>query len=184
MNSIANKIIETRKIKGLSQEELAEQSKISLRTLQRIENNENNPRGKTLSLICNTLELNLEEMLATNQNQSPNIATKFINFFFFTVANLLLVALLGFMTIDSQANFNSRFAMVLLSILIPLFIINFTPNMSSNERLLKFGFGYLLYFIATLIIAGFVTGFLSGLFLCILINLSMLYFGSQLINKK
>ncbi|WP_165747974.1 helix-turn-helix domain-containing protein [Cellulophaga sp. Z1A5H] len=184
MNSIANKIIETRKIKGLSQEELAEQSKISLRTLQRIENNENNPRGKTLSLICNTLDLNLEGLLSTNQSQPFKITTKFFDFFFLAVANLILVALLGFMTIDSQANFNSRFAMVLLSILIPLFIVNFTPNMSSTERLLKFGFGSLLYFIATLSIAGFVTGFLSGLFLCMLINLSMLYFGSQLIHKK
>jgi transcriptional regulator with XRE-family HTH domain len=36
MNLIANKISETRKTKGLTQEELAELSKVNLRTIQRI----------------------------------------------------------------------------------------------------------------------------------------------------
>lgn len=44
MNWIAKKISETRKIKGLTQEELAEKAKINLRTIQRIENSESEPR--------------------------------------------------------------------------------------------------------------------------------------------
>ena len=52
MNKIGEKIKEARKKKGLSQEDLAESAKVNLRTIQRIENNENEPRGKTLNLIC------------------------------------------------------------------------------------------------------------------------------------
>lgn len=63
MNDIGNKIKEVRKRKGLSQEKLAEAAKVNLRTIQRIENNENEPRGKTLHLICEVLDLNTEDLL-------------------------------------------------------------------------------------------------------------------------
>ena len=63
MNDIGNKIREIRKKKGYSQEELAENSKVNLRTIQRIEKNENEPHGKTLHLICKVLEVNVEEIL-------------------------------------------------------------------------------------------------------------------------
>ena len=62
MNIVAKKISETRKAKGLTQEELAEKSKVNLRTIQRIENNESEPRGKTLNLICDALQLDTSEL--------------------------------------------------------------------------------------------------------------------------
>jgi uncharacterized Tic20 family protein len=63
MNDLGNKIRELRKKKGLSQEELAELAGINLRTIQRIENNESEPRGNTLHLICKALDVNAEELL-------------------------------------------------------------------------------------------------------------------------
>jgi transcriptional regulator with XRE-family HTH domain len=63
MNGIGKKIREVRKKKGLSQEELAESAKVNLRTIQRIENNESEPRGKTLNLICEVLNINAEDIL-------------------------------------------------------------------------------------------------------------------------
>lgn len=63
MSEIGKKIREVRMKKGLSQEELAETAKINLRTIQRIENNANEPRRKTLHLICEVLELNENELL-------------------------------------------------------------------------------------------------------------------------
>ncbi|MFS4483297.1 DUF4870 domain-containing protein [Hyunsoonleella sp. 2307UL5-6] len=63
MNEIGKKIRDVRKKKGLSQEELAESAKINLRTIQRIENYESEPRGKTLNLICQVLDLNTEDIL-------------------------------------------------------------------------------------------------------------------------
>ena len=75
MNSISEKIIETRKLKGYSQEELASLAKVNLRTVQRIENNENEPRGKTLSLIAKALGLNIEELNHSKKTEK-NILSK------------------------------------------------------------------------------------------------------------
>ncbi|WP_223549735.1 helix-turn-helix domain-containing protein [Aestuariivivens sp. NBU2969] len=63
MNNIGEKIKNVRKQKGLSQEDLAETATVNLRTIQRIENNESEPRGKTLHLICEALDLNAEDIL-------------------------------------------------------------------------------------------------------------------------
>lgn len=63
MKEVGEKIKELRKKKGLSQEALAESAKVNLRTIQRIENNNSDPRGKTLHLICNVLEINTEDLL-------------------------------------------------------------------------------------------------------------------------
>jgi len=72
MKNIGQKIKDIRKQKGLSQEELAELSKINLRTIQRIENMENEPRGKTLHLICSVLEVNVEDILDYGKQDDTN----------------------------------------------------------------------------------------------------------------
>ncbi|WP_081817388.1 helix-turn-helix domain-containing protein [Leeuwenhoekiella sp. MAR_2009_132] len=61
MRKIGEKIKKVRLKKGLSQENLAESSKVNLRTIQRIENNETNPRNKTLRLIFDVLEIEMIE---------------------------------------------------------------------------------------------------------------------------
>src|SRR5690606_29186605 len=58
--------------KGLTQEELSESAKVNLRTIQRIENNESEPRGKTLNLICQVLELNAEDILDYGKHTDTN----------------------------------------------------------------------------------------------------------------
>ena len=60
METIGSKISKIRKQKGMSQEELSELAKINLRTIQRIEKDENEPRGNTLKLICEALKLQLK----------------------------------------------------------------------------------------------------------------------------
>ena len=70
MNEIGKRIRDIRKKKGLSQEELAESAKVNLRTIQRIENNESEPRGKTLNLICDVLQINTEDIL--DYGKQPN----------------------------------------------------------------------------------------------------------------
>ncbi|MBF8964741.1 helix-turn-helix domain-containing protein [Pontibacter sp. FD36] len=62
MKQLGQKILDIRKRKGLSQEELSEQAGISLRTLQRIEKNESEPRGYTLQSICQALDVDVEEV--------------------------------------------------------------------------------------------------------------------------
>ncbi|WP_215226707.1 helix-turn-helix domain-containing protein [Echinicola shivajiensis] len=63
------KIIELRQNKGLTQEELINQCNISVRTLQRIESGEVEPRGHTLRLISKALDFDL---FSLSQNTSYN----------------------------------------------------------------------------------------------------------------
>ena len=77
MNEIGKKIKEIRKKKGLSQEELAESAKVNLRTIQRIENNESEPRGKTLNLICEVLDINAEDILDYGKQTDKSYLTIF-----------------------------------------------------------------------------------------------------------
>ena len=81
MESIASKIKQARIRKGMSQEELAELSGISLRTVQRIESEQNEPRGKTLQLICDTLQINIEELLDYGKKEDR----QFLMFFHLSV---------------------------------------------------------------------------------------------------
>jgi transcriptional regulator with XRE-family HTH domain len=61
MTEIGKRIKEIRNKRGLSQEDLAELSKVNLRTIQRIESNETTPREKTLRLIYDALEVEIIE---------------------------------------------------------------------------------------------------------------------------
>lgn len=62
MKQLGQKIAEIRKRKGQSQEALSEQAGISLRTLQRIEKGESEPRGHTLKSVCQALHVDVEEI--------------------------------------------------------------------------------------------------------------------------
>lgn len=98
MNMIGNKIREIRKRKGLSQEELAESSKVNLRTIQRIENNENEPRGKTLHSICGVLDINAEDILdygkETDRTYLIYLHLSVIAFLVIPVGNIILPLIL------------------------------------------------------------------------------------------
>ena len=186
-NSIGNKILEIRKSKGLTQEELAELAKLNLRTIQRIENNENEPRGNTLHLICDALEINIEYFKnSTEQNRKRSIGSLIINGVFLVLLNLLLMSVIGFLTLDSNANLNSQTGAFLLSFFIPFFIVLLTQKMNAFERLLKFGTGYLAYIILLLIIQGFRegfgTGFETGFFLCNIVSMGVLYYGTVILK--
>ena len=63
MENIGQKIVELRKSKGYTQEELAEKAKVNLRTIQRIENEENKPSGNTLKFICEALDTLPEKII-------------------------------------------------------------------------------------------------------------------------
>ena len=69
METIRSKISKIRKQKGMSQEELSELAKINLRTIQRIEKDENEPRGNTLKSICEALQINIEEITSYGKEE-------------------------------------------------------------------------------------------------------------------
>lgn len=185
--TLGRKISEVRKLKGYTQEELAESSKINLRTIQRIENGKNEPRGKTLNLICDVLEIDINEFKKTKTaSNNRNIIDIIINLVFYILLNLILMFMIGYLTLDSDANFNSRIGAFMLSFFVPIFIVFLTPLMSKKERILKFGLGYFSYIIMLLFIQGFKQGFEIGirtvLFISLIIAIGVLYYGNAFIK--
>lgn len=73
MENIGQKIIELRKSKGLTQEGLAEKAKVNLRTIQRIEKEENKPSGNTLKLICEALDTLPEKIVNYGKKEDIKI---------------------------------------------------------------------------------------------------------------
>lgn len=60
---LSRKIKELRTRLGFTQESLAEETKLSLRTIQRIENSESEPRGDTLKRIARILKVTPDELM-------------------------------------------------------------------------------------------------------------------------
>jgi len=89
METIGIKISKIRKQKGLTQEELSDLSKINLRTLQRIEKDETEPRGNTLKNLCHILEINIEDILDYGKSED----LKFIKYFHLSVLTFIIIPL-------------------------------------------------------------------------------------------
>jgi len=62
-NHLAIRLKELRNQRGMSQEVLAEESGLSLRTIQRIENGSTNPTGDSLKRLSNALSVNPDELI-------------------------------------------------------------------------------------------------------------------------
>lgn len=96
MKISGSKIKEARKLKGLTQEDLAALSKMNLRTIQRIENNENMPRGKSLQLICEVLNIPQEELFEAQSNSRKTaLVQTFVNALFLIVLNFVVISVFG-----------------------------------------------------------------------------------------
>lgn len=70
MENIGVKIKELRVLKGLTQEELAKQTGLSVRTIQRIESGEVDPRTYTLTALAEALEVDLEILTSSKIKKS------------------------------------------------------------------------------------------------------------------
>ena len=60
--TIAQNLLRHRKQKGLTQEQLSESSGVTVRTIQRIENAKVEPHLQTLSLLAQSLEIEVQEL--------------------------------------------------------------------------------------------------------------------------
>lgn len=185
MKIIGKKIKDARKIKGLSQEELAEISKMNLRTIQRIENSVSKPRGKSLNLICNALDINIEELIEQEKTNTKKIlALRVINGGFLIILNFVLIVIFGFLLIDSEANINSKFGAILLSFFVPAFIVFKTLRMNRTERMLKFGLGLFIYTVVISIKISFPSLIMTGLLPGLVVVLGTLFYGNELFRIK
>jgi len=113
------------------------------------------------------------------QAQKKSVAVIIVNGFFLILLNIVLMMIIGYLTLDSEANINSRIGAYLLSFFIPIFIVLKTKNMGGLERMLKFGFGFIFYIGMALIMVPFPATLLTGLIPCLVIALATLYYGKE-----
>jgi transcriptional regulator with XRE-family HTH domain len=69
--SLHHKIIDARKNKGLTQEELAARAHVTVRTIQRIESGDTIPRDFTLKALATALHIPFEELAAKEDVARP-----------------------------------------------------------------------------------------------------------------
>jgi uncharacterized Tic20 family protein len=62
-----------RKARGLTQEGLSELAGVNLRTIQRIEGGDTEPRVTTLRALCNAMNLNIEEVIETGLQENRSV---------------------------------------------------------------------------------------------------------------
>lgn len=90
-DNLGTRIKELRKLKGMSQELLAEESGLSLRTIQRIEKGDTNPTGESLKRLSNALNVNPDELIDWSIKEDKSYLT-FLNL---SALTFLLFPLLG-----------------------------------------------------------------------------------------
>lgn len=171
MKTVGAKIKEIRLKKGISQEELAECSQVSLRTIQRIENDENEPRGKTMQLICESLDIDIEEILDYNKSEDH----QFLMFFhlsvlagiFIPIGNIILPLVLWLTKKDKILGLQ-KIGARLLNFQIVFQAIGFIVFMSSIVFKISIKGNQIAdYGIAAVILLGFING-LAAIILAIL----------------
>jgi transcriptional regulator with XRE-family HTH domain len=112
MEKIGTKILEIRKRKGLTQEELSDLSKINLRTLQRIEKGETNPHSNTLKNICQVLEINIVDILDYGKTEDNRFIILFhlsvLSFIIIPLGNIILPLILWILKRDKIVHLNKQ----------------------------------------------------------------------------
>ncbi len=80
MNSkgLGKRIQELRKLNGITQEELADKTNLSVRTIQRIENGETDPRNFTLQAIAEALNVEIKDLVDEAQKEHPVVDESYV----------------------------------------------------------------------------------------------------------
>jgi len=185
MKSTGKIISDVRKQKGISQEELAIMAKVNLRTIQRLENEINEPRDTTLNLICEALDIDQNEFKSQVEKEDSGILIqKLINTLFLFFLNIAIGSFIIYLTVYDSANIYTRTGALLLCIIIPYLIVSSTPNSKSHMRLIKFGTGFIILIIFLLFQVKLETAILSGAIPFSIISLAILFYGSFIHFKK
>lgn len=128
---LAKKIKELRNRKGFSQDELATASQLNLRTIQRIESGETEPRGDTLKRLAKALEVTPDELIDWTEEKDTTVLM-FLNisalsFIVFPLLGVIIPFVLWVSKKDKIKNLNIT-GKKLLNFQITWCIIFFTLN--------------------------------------------------------
>jgi transcriptional regulator with XRE-family HTH domain len=107
-HNLAEKLKDLRVKKGLSQEQLSEISKLSIRTIQRIENGKNIPTGDTLNKIASALDASIEGLVINEMKDDKGILSLItlsaISYILHPLLGILLPAILWYFKRNSILN--------------------------------------------------------------------------------
>jgi uncharacterized Tic20 family protein/DNA-binding transcriptional regulator YiaG len=107
---LSKRVKELRTRKGLSQEQLAEISGLSLRTIQRIENGETEPRGETLKRLMNALEVAPDDLMDWSIAEDKGFLTAVnlsaLGFFVFPLLGILIPLIMWISKKDKLKDIN------------------------------------------------------------------------------
>ncbi|MBI9056677.1 MAG: helix-turn-helix domain-containing protein [Labilibaculum sp.] len=91
---LAKNIKALRNRKGFSQEELSEKTGLSLRTIQRVENGETEPRGDSLKRLANAFNVSSDEIIDWNVQEDKGLLISLnlsaLSFIFFPILGILV----------------------------------------------------------------------------------------------
>lgn len=167
MENIGAKIKELRLLKGLTQEELAERTGLSVRTIQRIENGDVDPRTYTLSALAEALEVEVSEF-TTPKAEAANPRR--------TLSNYNWIILL---------HLSGLFVLILPPLLIWMFKKNEIPEMDSHARdVLNFQFSIAIYLFASAILVFVVIGFPLLIFLALFSQVVIVLNTIKVMNRE
>ena len=107
-SELAQKIKDLRNRKGLSQEQLADAAQINLRTVQRIEAGETEPRGDTLARIANALNIKPDELIDWTEQEDRGFLAVLnlsaLSFFAFPLLGIIVPLALWILKKDKIRN--------------------------------------------------------------------------------
>lgn len=151
MKEVGSKIREIRKRKGLSQEELAETAKVNLRTIQRIETNANEPSGKTLNLLCDALNISIDDIVDYGKTEDKTFLILFhlsvLSFMMLPLGNIIIPLILWLTKKDKIIGLKEIGAnLINFQILWTVLLYSLTI-IGALGKITHTGFGYSLYLI-------------------------------------
>ena len=117
---IAEKVKNGRMARGYSQQELANATNISLRSIQRIEKAQVSPRPHTLKVLSDELDFSLDFLTSTD----PKRASK-PSFTLLYIGGIIVVALLSWAYVAQSNSFPETTFELLLFIAVTMGIISF-----------------------------------------------------------
>lgn len=165
--TIGHYIKEARLKKGMTQEELAEKTYISVRTIQRIEKNEVDPRSFTLQTIASILEINYEELVNFGNSDLDDENSE---------KNKIWLPLL---------HLSGLFIMLLPPIIIWTWKKNKVPNIRKHAiDVVNFQLSMLIYFIPSGLLVMIVIGLPIVIFLGIFSTIIILINTIKVINNQ
>lgn len=106
--NLSKRVKELRKLKGVTQELLAEDSGLSLRTIQRIENNETTPRGESLRRLALALNTTPDEIIDWKIQEDTGylilLSLSALGFLFFPILGVIIPLIFWILKKDKVKN--------------------------------------------------------------------------------